>query len=73
MYAIRSDYVIAWVGMSMFAALAAGAPAGSFVFETLSFLGIGVATSVIPLAALLMIAPIHAAMPETTPEQSGFP
>ena len=70
--ASRSAKMIAWVGMSMFAALAAGAPAGSFVFESWSFSGIAVATSVIPFAALLMIAPIHAAKPDTNPEQSGL-
>ena len=68
----RSAKMIAWVGMSMFAALAAGAPIGSFVFDTWSFSGIAVASSIIPFAGLLMIAPIHGAKPEANPEQSGF-
>ena len=38
------------VGMAMFAALAAGAPIVSFVFDTWSFSGIAVASSVIPFA-----------------------
>nr|WP_321395978.1 arabinose transporter [uncultured Desulfobacter sp.] len=68
----RSAKMIAWVGMSMFAALAIGAPAGSFVFDTWSFSGIAVASSIIPFAALLMIAPIHAVKPAASPEQSGM-
>nr|WP_319492136.1 MFS transporter [uncultured Desulfobacter sp.] len=68
----RSAKMIAWVGMSMFAALAIGAPAGSFVFDTWSFSGIAVASSIIPFAALLMIAPIHAVKPAASPEKSGM-
>ncbi len=70
--ASRSAKMIAWVGMSMFAALAAGAPVGSFVFETWSFSGIAVASSIIPFVGLVMTASIHCAKPEANTEQSGF-
>jgi MFS family permease len=68
----RSAKMIAWIGMSMFAALAVGAPVGSIVFAKWSFSGIAVASSIIPFAALLMIAPIHAVKPVANPEQSGM-
>jgi MFS family permease len=59
----RSAQVIAWVGMSMFAALAIGAPIGSYVFSRFGFFGIGVASTVVPLISIAFIAPIRSLAP----------
>jgi MFS family permease len=62
----RSGKVIAWVGMAMFAAMAAGAPIGSFVFSQWAFIGIASATTLIPVAGLLLIRPMVALIPKVT-------
>jgi MFS family permease len=41
----RSAQVIAWVGMSMFAAMAIGAPIGSLIFSKFGFFGIALAST----------------------------
>jgi MFS family permease len=55
----NSGKVIARVGMSMFAALAVGAPVGTMIFAAFGFAGIALATAILPLAALLMILPMR--------------
>lgn len=55
--------VISWVGMSMFAALAAGAPLGSLIFQQFAFTGIALATTFIPLMCLAFILPLRAIIP----------
>jgi len=65
-----SGKVIAWVGMAMFAAMAAGAPLGSFVFERWAFLGIAIVTVVVPIAAFLMIRRLPALVPKV-PRAAG--
>jgi MFS family permease len=59
----RSAQVIAWVGMSMFAALAVGAPIGGYVFNKLGFFGIGVASTLVPLISIAFIVPIRPLAP----------
>ncbi len=61
----KSAQVIAWVGMALFAALAVGAPIGSFVFGHWTFLGIALLTTVIPFAALILIRKLPAIAPES--------
>lgn len=48
----NAGQVMAWVGIAMYGAYAAGAPAGVAVHAHWGFAGIGVATALIPLAAL---------------------
>jgi len=55
----RSAKVIAWVGMAMFAAMAAGAPIGSYLYARTAFLGIAVVTVLLPIMSLLVIARLH--------------
>jgi MFS family permease len=69
----RSAKVIAWVGMSMFAALASGAPVGSFVFEIWKFDGIAIATILMSLASLLMIQRVRSPTPHVHSEQTNIP
>ncbi len=61
----RSAQVIAWVGMSMFAAMAVAAPLGSFVFERFAFFGIALASVLIPLAAVALISRMRSVAPVT--------
>jgi predicted MFS family arabinose efflux permease len=55
--------VIAWVGMAMFAALASGAPLGTMLYGHWGFAGIAVATVLIPLATLVLVAPLPSVPP----------
>ena len=55
--------VMAWVGIAMYGAYAAGAPAGVAVDARWGFTGIAVATALIPLAALAIVAGLSAAHP----------
>jgi MFS family permease len=61
-----SAKVIAWVGMAMFAALAAGAPLGSLVFERWAFFGIALVTALVPIAALVIIRRLPVLVPEVS-------
>src|SRR3954471_10562594 len=48
--------VMAWVGTAMYVAFAAGAPVGSFLYSTHGFMPIALATILIPLVNLLLVA-----------------
>jgi MFS family permease len=50
--------VIAWVGAAMFAAFAIGAPIGSALYDAFGFSAIALATTLAPLATLLVVAPL---------------
>lgn len=63
----QSGKAISWVGMSMFGALAVGAPVGSLVFESWGFLGIAFAAVVVPLLALALVQPLGALLPVPRP------
>jgi MFS family permease len=52
--------VIAWVGMAMFAALALGAPMGTSLYALGGFAAIAIATTLIPFAAIGLVAPLGA-------------
>jgi MFS family permease len=55
--------VIAWVGMAMFAALALGAPLGTALYSFRGFASIAIATALIPLVTMLIVAPLAAIPP----------
>src|SRR5438045_6704328 len=50
--------VIAWVGMAMFASLAFGAPIGTTLYAFGGFTAVAVATMLVPLIAVLLVAPL---------------
>jgi MFS family permease len=53
--------VMAWLGMAMYTAFAAGAPLGSALFASYGFLAIALATTFVPvatLAAIVSLAPV---------------
>ncbi len=55
--------VIAWVGMAMFAALALGAPIGTALYARGGFAAVALATTLVPLATLLLVAPLPSVPP----------
>jgi MFS family permease len=56
--------VMAWVGTAMYAAFALGAPAGTALCESYGFGAVALATTLIPLATLLLILPLRAVAPQ---------
>jgi MFS family permease len=50
--------VIAWVGMAMFASLAFGAPVGTTLYTFGGFGAVAVATMLVPLLAVFLVAPV---------------
>jgi MFS family permease len=55
--------VIAWTGTALYAALAVGAPAGSTLYTGHGFAAIALASTLIPLGALLLVAPLSPIAP----------
>ena len=55
--------VLAWAGTAMWAAFALGAPLGTMLYVRHGFTAIALATTLVPLAALVLVAPL----PQTTP------
>jgi MFS family permease len=56
--------VMAWVGTSMYVAFAIGAPSGSALYAAYGFAAIAFATTLIPLATLLLVLPQRAVAPQ---------
>ena len=56
--------VIAWVGMSMFAALAFGAPVGTTLYDMGGFTAVAVATILVPLITVLLVSPLPSVLAE---------
>jgi MFS family permease len=50
--------VIAWMGMAMFAAFALGAPLGTTLYRVGGFAAVAIATTLVPLVTLLLVAPL---------------
>ena len=63
--------VIAWVGMSMFAALAFGAPVGTTLYAIGGFTGVAVATILVPLITVLLVTPLSS-VPAQRGAQAGL-
>ncbi|PZW92805.1 putative MFS family arabinose efflux permease [Burkholderia sp. 28_3] len=57
---------IAWIGTSMFVALAAGAPLGSFLFDAFGFASIGLATSAGAVVTMLLVSPVSDARTQSS-------
>ncbi len=55
--------VIAWMGTAMFAAFAAGAPFGTALYAVGGFAAVAMATTLMPLATLILCVPLKAAAP----------
>ena len=61
--ATNTGRVISWVGMALWAAYAAGAPVGTALYGQFGFLGIALATMLLPLVTLLLVAPLRPLAP----------
>jgi len=59
----RTGKVIAWVGMALWAAYAAGAPLGTALYAAHGFPAIALTTILIPLGTLALAAPLSAVLP----------
>src|SRR5438309_2606407 len=55
--------VLAWMGTAMYAAFALGAPIGATLYGAYGFTAIALATTLVPLAALLLAAPVQRVTP----------
>ena len=55
--------VLAWMGTAMYAAFALGAPAGTTLYSRYGFAAIALATALVPLATLLLAAPVRRVAP----------
>jgi MFS family permease len=51
--------VLAWMGTAMYAAFALGAPVGTTLYARYGFASIALATTLVPLATLLLAAPVQ--------------
>jgi MFS family permease len=60
---------ISWVGTAMYAAMALGAPVGSLLFGGYGFVSVGLVTLLVPLVALLAVAPMRPVAPH--PQAKG--
>jgi MFS family permease len=62
--------VMSWLGTAMYAAFALGAPAGTALYDRYGFLAIALATTLLPLLTLLLVAPLRpvAAAPRARPD-----
>jgi MFS family permease len=56
--------VIAWIGMAMFAALAFGAPLGTALYAVGGFAAVAIATMLVPLMTVLLVAPLPPVPPQ---------
>jgi predicted MFS family arabinose efflux permease len=63
--------VISWIGTALWAAYGAGAPAGTALYARFGFAGIALATTLLPLVTLLLVAPLRA-LPPTAHESPSF-
>jgi len=63
--------VLAFVGSAMFAAFALGAPAGNALYARYGFAAIALATTILPIATLLFVAPL-APVPSSARNQAGL-
>ena len=61
----RTGRVLAWMGTAMFAAFAVGAPIGTTLYATYGFQAIALATTLLPIATLLLAAPVQRVAPTT--------
>jgi MFS family permease len=66
----NSGKVMAWVGTALYAALAIGAPSGTLLHASFGFAAIGLATMLIPLVTLPVVASSFTAAVAPPPQQS---
>ncbi|MFL5444844.1 MAG: arabinose transporter [Myxococcales bacterium] len=55
--------IMSWVGLAMYVAFAVGAPVGTALYARFGFISIALATGVIPLVTLALVAPVRPVPP----------
>lgn len=68
--AANTGRVMAWIGMAMYVAFAVGAPFGTALYSGYGFVAIALATTLIPLGTLLLIAPLRPIQPQSSSRPS---
>ncbi|XFF02247.1 MFS-type transporter, putative yfcJ (plasmid) [Bradyrhizobium guangxiense] len=68
----KSGMVIAWLGISMFAGFAAGAPLGTSLYDKAGFAAVAVVTGIVPLLTLLLVVPLPRTVPVLRSEPKFF-
>lgn len=68
----QAGKVIAWVGMAMFAALALGGPIGTTLYAAIGFVGISMATLIVPLLVLASLIRVPASPVLHRQKHGGF-
>ena len=63
---------MSWVGTAMYVAFAIGAPLGNALYTRYGFIAIAAATALVPLGALLFVAPMRAIIPNAAPTSRSF-
>lgn len=61
----NTSKALAWIGSAMFGAFAAGAPIGTALYGRYGFIAIALATTLLPLATLLCVAPLRGVVSNT--------
>lgn len=67
----NTGMVLSWVGTAMYIAYAVGAPLGTMLFDSIGFSAIALATTGLPLLALMFILPLASVRPMTQ-ERASF-
>jgi MFS family permease len=67
----NTSKVLAWVGSAMFGAFAAGAPIGTALYASYGFAGVALATTLLPLATIVLVAPFRR-VPSTARMRTGL-
>lgn len=67
----NTSKALAWIGSAMFGAFAAGAPLGTALYGRYGFIAIALATTLLPLATLVFVAPLRRA-PSAAREQASL-
>lgn len=62
--------VMSWVGTALYTAFAIGAPAGSALYARYGFMALGVATVLLPVASIALVAPLRSLIPHTVDRPS---
>jgi len=64
--ASNSGKVMSWVGTALYAAFALGAPLGTWLYARHGFAAIGLATMLLPLATIAVVAPLRGNQPTSS-------
>lgn len=68
----NSGRVMAWIGTGLYAALAAGAPAGTLLFGAYGFGAVALVTTALPLVALAVVLPLSRPPATSTAARPSF-